>query len=145
MPGDCQKNGVSGLAFMSLACGEQAAFEGDREGVECWLPGVHPSPSTTPGRVQAPDDHVEALERGLLVGEVPLRPRGSAHPGVERLDRVGGVDDPADLGVVGQQRGNPELSLPPGPACSYDREQGEGCGDAWQAASWGRGVRWPRA
>jgi hypothetical protein len=90
---------------MSFACGEQAAFEGDREGVECWLPAVHPSSSTAAGRVKAAHDHEEAFERGLLVGEVPFGPRGATHAGVQGLDRVGGVDDPADLRVVGQERG----------------------------------------
>jgi len=55
---------------MSVACGEQAAFEGDREGVECWLPAIHPSPSTTPGRIEAANHQGEALEGGLAGAEV---------------------------------------------------------------------------
>ena len=56
----------NGVGVMSFGCGEQAAFEGDREGVECGLPAVHPPTATTSGRVEAPDDHVEALQGGVV-------------------------------------------------------------------------------
>ena len=80
--GDCQGNGVTGLA--GLLCGwEEASFEGDGEGVEGGLPAVHPALAAFAGGVEAADDQVEALERGLLVGEVPPGLGRPAHPGVQ--------------------------------------------------------------
>ena len=53
-----------------------------------------------PGRVERPDDEVEAFHRGLLVREVASGSGGPPEPGVQRLDRVRRVDDPSDLGAV---------------------------------------------
>jgi hypothetical protein len=61
---------------------EDAAFEGDREGVECGFRAVHPALASLAGRVEAADDKIETLQRGLLVGDVPTRPRGAPEAGV---------------------------------------------------------------
>jgi hypothetical protein len=42
-------------------------------------------------------DQVEDFERGLLVGEMAAVADGAAEARVQRLDRVGGVDDLAQL------------------------------------------------
>lgn len=55
---------------MSFACREQAAFECDFEGAERGLPAVHSPPPTTSGRIEAAHDLLDALQRGLVVGEV---------------------------------------------------------------------------
>ena len=105
--GVCQIVGVTGLAgslFIILLGLEEAAFEGDGEGVEGGLPAVHPAFLAGAFRVERSDDEVEALDRGLLVGEVPAGPGGSPEPGVQRLDGVRRVDHPADLGRVVEER-----------------------------------------
>src|SRR5581483_11295351 len=63
-----------------------------------------PFGSAASGRVEGPGDQVQALQRGLLRGEVPAGAHRPAVPGVERLDGVGTTDDPADLHVVVQER-----------------------------------------
>ena len=50
------------------------------------------------------DGHVDALQRGLLVREVAAGLDRPPDPGVDGLDRVGGADDPADLGVEAEER-----------------------------------------
>ena len=65
------------------------------------------------GRVQAHDRHVDALERGLLVGEVPA-----------------GLDRPADSGVHALDRVRNRYERPYGAAGSVDLilAGGAGCG-----------------
>jgi hypothetical protein len=55
-----------------LIGGEESAFEGEGEGVEGGLPSVHPAWCASAGGVEASHDKVEALEGGLLVGEMRL-------------------------------------------------------------------------
>lgn len=52
------------------------------------------TPSATAGWVGAAHGQVQAFQRGLLVGEVPAGSGRSAHPGVQRLDGVGGWRSP---------------------------------------------------
>jgi hypothetical protein len=52
---------------------EEASFERDGERVEGGFPSVHPPVGAFAGRVERAHDEVEALERGLLVREVPTR------------------------------------------------------------------------
>lgn len=80
-----------------------AAFEGDREGVERGLPPHGPSCLAPAGRVQGPGDEVEALQGGLFGREVPAGADGAPVAGVDGLDRVRRADDPADLHVVVQE------------------------------------------
>ena len=82
----------------------EAAVEGDVEGVQGGLPPVGPALPSAAGGVQADDDEVEVLEGGLLGGEVAAGLDRAAEPGVQRLDRVGGADQRADLRVEGQER-----------------------------------------
>ena len=92
---------------MSCACGEQAAFEGDREGVECGLPAVHPPPSTTPGRVEAACDQVEATTPDRLpAGPVELSASDAKalRNGVPS-SRIGEASGATDHGWVGRWRG----------------------------------------
>ncbi|GAA2558375.1 hypothetical protein GCM10010423_70320 [Streptomyces levis] len=49
--------------------------------------------------------HVDALQSGLLVGEVTAGLDRPPDPCVHRLDRIGRADDAADLGVEPQERG----------------------------------------
>ena len=55
------------MLLVLLASRAQAAVEGDVEGVQGGLPPVGPPLAAPPGRVQAHDRHVEALQAGLLV------------------------------------------------------------------------------
>src|SRR6266496_1320729 len=66
-----------------LPAGADAAVEGDIEGVERGLPAVGPAPAPTAGGVQADDGQIQVLERGLLVGEVPVGLDRAAEPRVE--------------------------------------------------------------
>lgn len=59
--------------------------EGDGERVQCGFPSCDPFYLPLAGRVQRPDGQVQALQRGLLVGEVAARPDGAAEPGVEAI------------------------------------------------------------
>src|SRR5213083_986067 len=86
-----------------LPSGGQAPVEGDVEGVEGGLPPVGPAFAALPGRVQAHDRQVQALEGGLLGGEVAAGADGSAQPGVDRLDRIRGADDGPYFPVEGQE------------------------------------------
>ena len=47
--------------------------------------------------VKRPQRKLEAIDRVLLIGEVPASAHGTPEPGVEGLDRVRGEDDSADL------------------------------------------------
>jgi YhgE/Pip-like protein len=84
--------------------GWESVGEGDREGVQGGLPPHGPPCPAGPGGVKGPGDQVEALERGLLGGEMPAGFDCPAVAGVERFDRVCGADDRADLQVVVQER-----------------------------------------
>jgi transposase InsO family protein len=99
----CQGNGVTGAGGL-LPAGAEAPVEGDVEGVEGGLPSVGPPPAAAPGRVQADDGQVQALEGGLLGREVPAGADRAAEAGVEALDRVGRGDHGADLGVKVEER-----------------------------------------
>ena len=78
--------------------------EGDCERVECGLSPDHPACPAPAGGVKGAGHQVQALQRGLLVGEVPTGPHGPAVPRVDGLDGVGRVDHLPDLHVVGQER-----------------------------------------
>ena len=65
-----------------------------------WVWGAEFSSSVV---ADAADRHVEDLEHGVLGREMPLGLGHFAELVVQRLDRVGGVDDLADCGV---ERGN---------------------------------------
>lgn len=93
---------------VSVLGGEESAFEGDGEGVEGGLPSVHPAGGSFAGRVKPADRQVEALQRGLLVGEVAPRSGRPAHAGVQALYGVGRVDHSTDLGAVVQERHEPD-------------------------------------
>src|SRR3954453_15069409 len=71
-----------------LPAGRKAAVEGDVEGVERRLPADRPAALPGAGRVETHDGHVDALERGGLVGEVPAGLDRPADARVDRLDRV---------------------------------------------------------
>ena len=67
---------------------------------KAWSAAFHgPAFASGAGRVQAHDGQVDALEGGLVGGEVSPGPDGLADPRVDALDRVGGADDLADLHV----------------------------------------------
>ena len=68
-----------------------------------------------PVGVQAHDSHVDAFERGLVVGEVATCFDRPPDPSVHRLDRVGGADHPADLRVEREERDELSPSLVPEP------------------------------
>ena len=59
--------------MIGLWASEEAAFEGDGEGVECGLPAVHPSFLAGAFRVERSDDEVNAFDRRLFVREVTSR------------------------------------------------------------------------
>src|SRR5918994_790252 len=46
---------------------DDTAFEGDREGVERWLPAHRPAGPSAAGGVEGPGDEVEALQRHALL------------------------------------------------------------------------------
>src|SRR6267154_489854 len=100
--GVCQVSGVTDLVVL-LPSGGQAAVEGDVEGAEGGLPPVGPPLAALPGRVQAHDRHVEALEGGLLGREVAASVHRAAQPGVDRLDRISRADHRPYLAVEGQE------------------------------------------
>src|SRR5690606_3739384 len=55
------------------------------------------------------------LESGLVVGEVPAAVGGLPEPGVQALDRIRGVHDPADFRRERQKRSELLPRLPPQP------------------------------
>src|SRR4029453_4882891 len=83
---------------------DDAAFEGEGEGVEGWLPTGDPSCPAPPGRVQRREREGETFEGGLLGREVAASPHRSPDAGVERLDGVGAADDATDFDVEGEER-----------------------------------------
>ena len=68
--GLCQVNGVTFCLCCLLPSRAEAAVEGDVEGVEGGLPPVGPPLAAPAGGVQAHDRHVQALECGVLGGEM---------------------------------------------------------------------------
>ena len=52
-----------------------------------------------PFRIETHDRQIDALERGLLGGEVTTGVDGATDAGVDRLDGVGRAHHGADLGV----------------------------------------------
>jgi hypothetical protein len=70
-----------------LSSCRQASVEGDVEGVEGALPPVAPPLPPAAGGIEAHEREVEALEGGLLGGEVAAGVHGAPQPGVDRLDR----------------------------------------------------------
>lgn len=81
-----------------------SSFESYRECVEGGLPSHRPACVAAAGGVQRPGGEVEALQRGLVVREVPSRADSAAIAGVERLDRVCAADHAPDLDVVVEER-----------------------------------------
>lgn len=101
---DCLFKCVTGSFSLSVVpVVRPAVGEGDGERVQCGFPSCDLFYPPLAGRVQRPDGQVQALQCGLLVGEVAARPDGAAEPGVEALNRVRRADDPADL--HGRSRG----------------------------------------
>lgn len=83
---------------------EEAALEGDRECVEGGPPAVHPAFLAGAVRVERTHDEVEAFRGRLFVGEIAAGSGRSSELGVQRLDRVGRIEHPSDLGSVVQER-----------------------------------------
>src|ERR1019366_9751636 len=100
--GVCQVSGVTDLVGL-LPSGGQAAIEGDVERIESGLPPVGPAFAALPGRVQAHDRQVQALEGGLLGGEVAAGVHRPPQPGIDRLDRISRADDCSYFPVEGQE------------------------------------------
>ena len=76
----------------------ESVSEVDLEGSE----GVGPAVGALPGGLGALDGEVDEFGGGALVGEVPAGLDRLADLAVEVLDRVGGVDDAAQ--VLGQRQ-----------------------------------------
>ena len=74
--------------------GRSRRSSGSSPGRYCSPPGMVQRLRPCAGGVQAHDGHVDALQGGLLVGEVPAGADGLADAGVDRLDRVRRADDP---------------------------------------------------
>lgn len=109
----CLMNVVWGPAFSLVSGSLEPSGEGDRERVQRGLPPHHPACPPAAGRVKRPRHQIQALQRGLLVREVPARPDGPAVAGVDRLDRVGRADHPPDLDVVFEERHELRPRVPP--------------------------------
>src|SRR5579862_1529519 len=92
-----------------------SAFEGDCEGVEGGLPAGRRSLLASTRRVEAADGEVEAFHRCLLGREVTTRSHTTAQSRVHALDRVGAVQDLADLRAVGKERHKLRPSVFPQP------------------------------
>src|SRR3954452_14926269 len=86
----------------------QAPWEHQVELVEGGSPaaGGQGSPGGLAGVVDAEvaAAEVEQLDQGVVVGEVPSGLADLAELVVDALDHVGGVEHPADLGGVGEER-----------------------------------------
>ena len=89
--------------LLVVPCRVEATREGDGERVQCRLPPVHPSFLGGAGRVKGTRHEVQTLQRGLIGREVTTGPHSPPETGVQRLDRVRGADDAADLDVVGEE------------------------------------------
>ena len=68
----CPMNGVSGVHLLEVLCCWHAVGEGDGERVQRGLPPHGPSCLAGALGVQSAGDQVQALQRGLLGGEVRL-------------------------------------------------------------------------
>lgn len=79
---------TAGFHWCSPPCDRWSA-KGTSERVRRGLPPSRPSYPVPACGVGRADGRVEAFQCGLLVGEVPARPDGTAEPGVRTLDRVG--------------------------------------------------------
>ncbi len=64
--------------------------------------------------LRLPQDQEQQLERTLVGGKVPAGPHRPAQFGIERLNGVGGVDDPAHLLGEGKERDHRRPAAPPG-------------------------------
>ena len=93
--------------FLSVHGSVESSREGDCERVECGLPPDHPACPAPAGGVKGAGHQVQALQRGLLVGEVPAGLHGPVVPRVDGLGGVGRADHLPDLHVVGQERYEP--------------------------------------
>lgn len=91
------------LAWGWLAGFREPAVEGDVERVQGLLPELGSAGPAFAGRVQGHHRETDALQRGLIVREVPAGLDGLANLGVARLDRVRGANDPADLPIELQE------------------------------------------
>src|ERR1700744_1181310 len=100
----CQVNGGTGFCLLASTCGE-AAVEGDVEGVQGGLPPVGPPLAALPGRVQAHQCQVEALQGGLFGREVAAGVHGPPEPRIYGLDRIRCADYRPYLVVELQERG----------------------------------------
>ncbi|MXZ14262.1 MAG: alpha/beta fold hydrolase [Acidimicrobiales bacterium] len=99
--------------FSSDVVGDAVAVV-DGQGVEDGFPAVGAADQVGAVLASGGGDKVEDLEGGLFVGEVASMSHCSAEPGVEALDGVRGVDDPAQLGGELQERDELVPGLPPG-------------------------------
>src|SRR5690349_18683794 len=88
---------------MLLVVDLDSSLEGDGERVERGLPPRDPASSPATGRVEAADGEVQAFQSRLLVGEVTACAHRAAEACVQTLDRVGRVDDLADLRAVSEE------------------------------------------
>src|SRR6266480_6260200 len=84
-PPKVRQSQLSGVtrSWLLLPARAEAAVEGDVEGVQGGLPPVGPPLAALPGRVQAHDGQVQALEGCLLGGEVAAGVDGAAQPCVD--------------------------------------------------------------
>ena len=109
--------GLSGIScaghgLVILGSGElEAIFEQDRELGPGHAPFLGRHSPFALGQVQ---DQIEQLEGGLVAGEVAAGADGPAQLGVQGLDSIGGVDDPADIGREGEERDHRRPVAPPG-------------------------------
>jgi hypothetical protein len=92
---ECPINGGSGLVGL-----DDSSLEGYSECVEGGLPSHRPACSVSACGVEGSGGEVEALQGGRVVGEVPLGSDGASVAGVERLDRVGGVDHARRISTI---------------------------------------------
>ena len=97
-------NGVSGVGRLVGLGGRPAVTERDGEGVDHGLPAHRPPGAACPGRVQAAGHKIQALQCGLLAGEVAAGPDRAPVAGVQGFDRIRGADHLPDFGVVVEER-----------------------------------------
>ena len=95
---------MDGLAFDEVAGGFAGAF-----GL-AFLFGSFPGAFV----LDVADGQPEQFDHGVVVGEVSAVLDDLSQLVVQRLDRVGRVDDPAQLGREGQERDEPFPGVTPG-------------------------------
>ena len=93
--------------------------------------------SILPIVAHAAQDQIQQFDRRLVGREVSAAAHGGAQRAIEALDRIGGVDDPPDLGREGEERDH-LLPLPPpqrgdrgvflAPWAGLEGIQGDQCG-----------------